>query len=107
MKKIYISLPMANCEDTVAKRYNDALEYINNSLKDEYEIHGPTNIEDFLNGKKVREHEYSWYIGRDIEELLKCDTIFMCSHWNRSCGCRCELATAKIYDKEIIYQQTL
>ena len=107
MKKIYISLPMADCEDTIAERYNGALEYINNSLKGEYEIHGPTNIEDFLNGKNVRENEYSWYMGRDIEELLKCDTIFMCSNWNRSRGCRCELAAAKIYDKEIIYQQTL
>ena len=107
MKKIYISLPIAIDEKTVARRYKESLEYINNleSLKD-YEISGPINIYEFDdNGLTTpREHDYAWYMGQDIENLLRCDAIFMSKGWEKSLGCRCELATAKVYDLKVIYQ---
>jgi len=107
MKKIYISLPIAIAEDSVARRYKESVEYINklDSLKD-YEINGPINIHEFdENGLTTpRDHDYAWYMGQDIENLLRCDAIFMSTGWEKSPGCRCELATAKIYGLEVIYQ---
>ena len=106
MKKIYVSLPIAIDEKTVAERYKEAVRYIKEDLKEDYEIHGPVNIDQFdENGiKTTRDHDYAWYMGRDIEVLLRCDAIFMGTGWQRSPGCRCELQTAKIYNKEVIYQ---
>ena len=107
MKKIYVSLPIAIAEDSVARRYKESIEYINKleSLK-EYEIIGPVNIHDFNEYGLVgeRDHDYAWYMGQDIENLLRCDAIFMSAGWEKSPGCRCELATAKIYGLKIIYQ---
>ncbi len=106
MKKIYISLPIAIDEDTVAERYEEAVKYINTYFKDQYIIQGPVNINDFTEQgiMKEREHDYAWYMGEDIRELLRCDAIFMGKGWHKSLGCRCELATAKIYGKDIIYE---
>ena len=106
-KKIYISLPIKIDEKTVAKRFKEAKEYISklSSLKD-YVIVGPININDFDDTglTATRDHDYAWYMGEDIKVLLRCDAIFMGAGWEKSEGCRCELATAKIYNKEIIYQ---
>lgn len=105
--KIYISLPIAIAEDSVAKRYKESVDYINklDSLKN-YDISGPINIHEFNdNGLATpREHDYAWYMGHDIENLLHCDAIFMSTGWEKSLGCRCELAAAKIYGLKVIYQ---
>lgn len=107
MKKIYISLPIKIDELTVSKRYEESINYIKSlkSLKD-YEIVGPINIHEFTEHgiKTKREHDYAWYMGEDIKELLRADAIFMSTGWQKSEGCRCELETAKIYNKQIIYQ---
>ena len=108
-KKIYISLPIKIDEKTVSKRYKESIDYINKleALKD-YDIVGPININDFNSDGivKDRDHDYAWYMGQDIMTLLRCDAIFMGKGWERSEGCRCELATAKIYNKKIFYQFT-
>lgn len=105
--KIYISLPIAIDEKTVARRYCESVKYIKNleSLKD-YEISGPINIDEFTDEGLTtpRDHDYAWYMGNDIEHLLRCDAIFMSKGWEKSPGCRCELATAKIYNIKVIYQ---
>ena len=84
---------------------NTLANNIRESLKD-YEIVGPINIHEFTEHgiKTKREHDYAWYMGEDIKELLRADAIFMSTGWQKSEGCRCELETAKIYNKQIIYQ---
>ena len=110
MKKIYISLPIKIDELTVSKRYKEALDYISshNIIKN-YEVVGPINIHEFNEHgiKSKRNHDYAWYMGEDIKELLRADAIFMSKGWEKSEGCRCELATAKIYNKEVFYQNWL
>lgn len=107
MKKIYISLPIKIDELTVSKRYKEAVEYIkSNERFKNYKIVGPINIHEFTEYgiKSKREHDYAWYMGEDIKELLRADAILMGTGWEKSEGCRCELSTAKIYNKEIFYQ---
>lgn len=104
-KKVYISLPIKIDEKTVARRYKEALDYVDKHLK-EYEPIGPVNIEEFDdNGiKHNRDHDYAWYMGEDIKILLRCDAILMCDGWHKSEGCNCEYETAKVYKKTIFYK---
>ena len=106
-KKIYISLPIKIAEETVNKRFLESVNYINkiDSLKN-YKVVGPINIHEFDEHgiTKPRKHDYAWYMGQDIKLVLECDAIFMSKGWEKSEGCRCELAAAKIYNKEVIYQ---
>jgi hypothetical protein len=105
-EKLYISIPISIEEHTVVERYKEVLEYIKKVKSlNKYEIIAPfdiENIEDDL--KKDNVHDYAWYMGKDIELLLRCDAILMCKGWHRSNGCNCEHETAKIYNKKIYYQ---
>ena len=95
--KFYISLPIGGYESTVRERYEDAKKRI----LDEYpgaDVSGPVNISKFdSTGLTVeRDHEWSWYIGEDIKELLSCTHIYMCQGYPYSKGCCTELAVAKV-----------
>lgn len=108
MKTIYISLPIGGHEDTVHERYLNAIREIFDRFKnDEIEIYGPINIKDFdETGLHVdREHPWEWYISRDIENLLKCNTIFITRGYLLSKGCRIELDVAKEGGLNVIYSK--
>lgn len=45
----------------------------------------------------ANEQDYAGCMGKDIEALLKCDGIVMCSDWFCSKGCRLEYTAAEIY----------
>ena len=45
-------------------------------------------------------------MGRDIEELLKCDGIILCHDWFGSKGCRAECSVAQVYGKQIKIDNT-
>jgi hypothetical protein len=108
MRTIYISLPMAGHEDTVHERYLNAISEVFDLFKnEEIEIYGPINIKDFDDtGLTVeREHDWSWYMGRDIETLLKCNTIYMTKGYLLSKGCKIELAAAQEAGISIYYSK--
>lgn len=44
---------------------------------------------------------YEYCMGKDIEELLKCDGIILCHDWFSSKGCRAECHVAQVYGKTI------
>lgn len=108
--KVYISLPMGGKENTVRQRYDDAvaeLKTLCGSRLWPLEIHGPVNIECFTDkGLSVPcDHDWAWYMGRDLEELLRCDTIFMTEGYLLSPGCRTELAVARERDMLVLYSE--
>ena len=97
---------MGGHEDTVHERYLNAIREIFDLFKnEEIEIYGPINIKDFDDtGLTVeREHDWAWYMGRDIESLLKCNTIFMTKGYLLSKGCRIELAAAQEAGLSVYY----
>lgn len=105
--RLYVSLPIAIDEKTVALRWRKSMEDIScDELLSQYEIYGPININDFdENGlTKERTHDYAWYMGEDVKILLNCDAIYMSTGWANSLGCNCELQVAKTYNKEVFYQ---
>ena len=106
-ERVYISLPINLSMGDVRERYLEGLQYLQKLYKGkEYEIQGPANIGQFFedinyDGNGVH---YAVFMGKDIENLLQCDTILMCRGWHQSLGCRTENAAAKIYGLKVIYQ---
>lgn len=102
---IYISLPIGGHETTVKDRYNKAINDLKELGFNNNEIIGPININDFDNTglTKERDHDWAWYMGKDVEILLRCDKIYMTQGFNDSPGCRVELAIAKAQQMNILF----
>lgn len=49
---------------------------------------------------------YEYCMGKDIEELMKCDGIILCHNWFSSKGCRAECSVAQVYGKIIKIDDT-
>ena len=105
---IYISLPIGGYEKSVSRRYSNAIKeidrlYSNDDLQPL--VSGPTNISEFTEEglKEPRAKDWPWYMGRDVEILLRCNTIFMTKGYLNSPGCRVELAVARERDMKVIY----
>lgn len=104
---VFISLPFTNVEDTIRERYREALDYVSQNIKPKYDfvhIVSQSNIDDLIvNKKSVDDSDYPYYMGKDIEAVLKADAILMCSGWENSKGCNIEHEAAKQFEKEIFY----
>ena len=48
---------------------------------------------------------YARKMGNDIEALLECDAIFLCEGWQNSKGCMAEFEVARIYNKQILFEE--
>ena len=95
--QVYISLPMSGFEDTIRKRWDDAINKVKKIFYDcNVTIVGPTNIDDFdYNGAKVpHDRKWSYYISKDVEPLLDSTHIFLCKGWEKSKGCKLESVIA-------------
>lgn len=106
MKKIFISIPITNKENTVQERLNDAIDSIKNSddLK-EYEIVTPYGIDNYTSEGMIKElspeEDVAFFMGKDIELLLRCNAIYSCDGWRNSRGCRAERMVAYQYGLEL------
>lgn len=45
-----------------------------------------------------------WFLGKSIQEMAKCNAIYMCSGWENARGCVVEHIIAQKYGLEIIYE---
>ena len=106
MKTIYISLPMSGQEDTIWKRYVKAELELKNKFGDSIEIKGPCNIRDFKEPENFEyDRDWCYYMAKDVEDLLRSDTIYLTNGWSKSKGCRVEKAISVEMGKEIIYAE--
>ena len=93
--RVYISGPI-----THDKNYKKKFEYAEALLK----IYG---IEEVFNPAKVNlPDNTTWeeYMKHDLNELLKCDGIYMLKGWRRSKGARLEYKIAKALGLKIAYK---
>lgn len=113
---IYLSIPISGQENTLIERTKKAkveilqlfiskgysANDINIVLPVDFNEEG-TTLEDFLGGKveNYEEKDYAWFMGQDIENLLRCDAIYLARDWESSKGCTAEKAVAEIYRLEI------
>ena len=99
-KKCFISLPIAGREKDVFYRVETAKGEVKRLG---FEPISPLDLNE-LNPNNIDGHEYStsYYMGRDIEQVILCDDILMCPGWENSKGCQCEKFVAEMYGKEIL-----
>lgn len=91
--KLYISLPISGKNiDEVRRRAN----FIKGALTEEYD---PITPFDICPDSSL---PYSELMGRDVAELLKCETILLDWDWRTSRGCRAEYELARIYGLRIV-----
>ena len=107
---IFVSLPFTGAEDTLGERYKEALVYVAENIKpgcDYVHIVAQSNIDDLIvNKKSVPDADYPYFMGKDIEAVLKSDAILMCPGWENSKGCNIEHEAAKQFGKDIFYMQS-
>ena len=61
-------------------------------------------VEVIVNDEDLSPMFYHKVMYRDFTMLMTCDAIYMMRGWENSSGASCELALAKMYDKEIFYE---
>lgn len=94
MKKIYVSLPITG--NVLQDQKNHAFVVSVDLAQKDWDVVTPFDVVlDPLT-------PYNQAMGKCIEALLECDAIYMCKNWQSSHGCRAELQTAIIYEKEVV-----
>ena len=96
-KTIYISGPISGLDaDYVEKRFSDA--------KNALIVAGMTPVSPLENGLP-KTASYEAHMAKDIEMLSGCSSIYMLDGWEKSNGCRIEMAHAIANKKTIIFEQ--
>ena len=100
MKRIYVSLPISGYDLDERKLY---AMWVKNLIRDKYpkvaKVITPFNV------CSEPDKPYSYYMGKDIEALLECDDIYLCEGWQNSKGCMAEFEVARIYNKQILFEE--
>lgn len=96
MTKIYISIPISGYSLIEVK---ERAKKVKKRLSAEgVEVITPFDVCD-EEGKP-----YEYYMGRDVEALLKCDVVYFCEGWQNSKGCMSEFEMARIYGKVLKFE---
>ena len=105
-KRIYISIPISGHDIEEVK--GKAIDIIERLLWDVFELKKGRHRPDVITPFDVcpePDKSYSYYMGKDIEALLECDAIYLCEGWQNSKGCMAEFEVARIYNKQILFEQ--
>lgn len=105
MYKVYISLPISNFEDTVYDRSNNSKSQLK---KLGYEPVSPIDVNGITTSDLI-DHtvlkKTAKYMGKDIEDVILCDAIYLCEGWENSRGCNIEKYVAEKFGKKILEQK--
>lgn len=107
--RVFISQPMAGLTD---EEILDVREKAIEEIKSIYQFYDRNNNLEIVSTFEVNENEIVprntsriWWLGRAIQMLDGCDTIFMCKGWEDSKGCKVERQVAIEYLLNIRYQK--
>jgi hypothetical protein len=95
MSIYYLSGPMTGLPDYNRPAFNKAAEFLR---KQGYTVWNPAEEfdENYIYPRKI-------YMRRDIEALLKCESIVMINGWENSAGARLELAIAQELEMNVFF----
>ena len=98
MKKVFISLPMANkSEEEIKEELNKrktALERLSFEVPDTY-IENSPNVENIA----------LWCLGESLEIMANCDIAYFCKGWQEARGCLIEYEAAVQYGLQVITEE--
>lgn len=97
-KRMYLSFPITGRDLNQVKEYAESVKRA--WVAKGYDVVTPFEVvpDDGM--------PYEYCMGKDIEELLKCDGIILCYDWFGSKGCRAECSVAQVYGKQIKIDNT-
>lgn len=97
-KRMYLSFPITGRDLNQVKEYAESVKRA--WVAKGYDVVTPFEVvpDDGM--------PYEYCMGKDIEELMKCDGIILCHDWFGSKGCRAECSVAQIYGKQIKIDNT-
>lgn len=107
MKRVYISFPISDYDLEERKKYAKDAKVLVSRLLQKDPIEQYKQFQNTITPFDVcpeTDKLYSYYMGKDIEALLECDTVYFCEGWQNSKGCMAEFEVARIYGKEIIIE---
>lgn len=94
-KRIYISLPISHYDLEERKQYAEKVE---RALKQFYEVVNP------LKNGLPEDADWREHMRKDFQDMLTCDSIFLCKDWEKSKGCKLELDVATTVGMEVIHE---
>lgn len=104
--KVFISGPMTGIEGYNFPKFN---RYETILTEKGYEVVNPVHI-----CKKYKEKEvlastkvFNQMVNEELQELVKCDAIFLLDGWNESEGSKLELENALMHDLKIITEEDI
>ena len=101
-RRVYISIPISGMDVDAQKRKAASKAEWLKSMG--YDVFNPFDVPDpmpELNSKQ----KYAYYMGRDIEQLMLCDAIFLCRGWRGSKGCSIEKSVADRMELDVMFER--
>lgn len=89
-KKIFLSIPITGVEEQARERCKSIKELFSKHFKD-CQLFTPFEI------APEKDMPTSYYMGKDVEQLLECDVMIQMDGWQNSKGCTVENCIAETY----------
>lgn len=102
-QRVYISIPISGLN--VVQQRAKAGEKADYLKGKGYEVFNPFDVPEPPQ-EYNSDQKYAYYMGRDIEQLLLCDAIYMCKGWRDSKGCCIEHEIAVQRCMNVFYERT-
>ena len=95
MKKVFISLPMANKAEEEIKREID-------KRKTAFQQLGFQVADSFIEENAAVQNFGLWCLGKSLETMSNCDIAYFCKGWQKARGCLVEYEAAVQYELQVI-----
>ena len=107
MKKVIISQPMNEKDkDEIIETRKRAIEYLKSK---DYEIVNNLFTEQWNKPENLEENKIInpslYFLGKSIEAMSKCDSVYFAKGWALAKGCRVERLAAILYKLEILEEK--
>ena len=89
-KKVFISIPITGREELARKQCKEITDILKSDFPD-CELFNPFDVAPEKNMPD------SYYMGKDIAQLMECDIVIPMPGWEKSKGCRVENCVADNY----------
>lgn len=106
MPRVYIAGPMTGYPEYNFPAFHQAAA---DWRREGWEVTNPAEMDEALDGfnaKTDTAKPHEWYMRRDLPALCACDAIALLPGWERSKGCRNEVAVARMCGLEFYHADT-
>ncbi len=104
MKKAMICQPMNGIkEKDILDTRERAMTWLHENGYEVVDTYFSNNGFSDIVGENDRKNNEIYYLGKSLEKMSLCDTVYFCDGWRNARGCQVEHFTAKSYGLHVIY----